>query len=98
LTTVGYGDIAPQTPLGRVVASALMLLGYGVIAVPTGIVTAELVSSGRRTNVIDDNRAVCPQCAASGHQADAEFCRKCGQELTTSPNQPARSESDSQRA
>jgi len=77
LTTVGYGDIAPQTLGGRLLASLVMLLGYGIIAVPTGIVTVELsrVSRGQLTT------QACPQCAAEGHDADARFCKYCGSAL-----------------
>lgn len=74
VTTVGYGDISPKTPLGRVVASAAMILGYSIIAVPTGIVTAELARPGRRPTV-------CPACAAGGHDADARHCKHCGAAL-----------------
>ncbi|HEV7298250.1 MAG TPA: ion transporter [Tepidisphaeraceae bacterium] len=79
LTTVGYGDIAPVTPLGRLLASALMLTGYGIIAVPTGIVTAELVAQDRR----GPRGAVCPSCGLRNHDADAQFCKRCGQSLPT---------------
>jgi voltage-gated potassium channel len=77
LTTVGYGDIAPQTLGGRLLASLVMLLGYGIIAVPTGIVTVELsrVSRAQLTT------QACPQCAAEGHDADARFCKYCGSPL-----------------
>ena len=77
LTTVGYGDIAPRTPLGQFVASGVMILGYGIIAVPTGIVTAELVSARR-----DYNRSrECPSCGKAGHDDDARYCRACGEKL-----------------
>jgi voltage-gated potassium channel len=77
LTTVGYGDIAPQTPLGRLLASVLMLTGYGIIAVPTGIVTAELVAQERR----GPNDVTCRRCQARDHDADALFCKRCGEGL-----------------
>jgi voltage-gated potassium channel len=77
LTTVGYGDISPKTPLGRTVAGAVMILGYGIIAVPTGIVTAELTRAGRGGTT----PTVCPSCRAGGHEADARFCRHCGASL-----------------
>jgi len=77
VTTVGYGDISPRTPLGRVVASAAMILGYCIIAVPTGIVTAELARGGRAA----PNPAVCPACQAAGHDADATHCKRCGAAL-----------------
>ena len=77
LTTVGYGDISPQTPLGRFLAIIVMLMGYGIIAVPTGIVTAEM---SRRTHGPVTTQA-CPGCGAEGHDHDALFCRKCGASL-----------------
>jgi voltage-gated potassium channel len=73
MTTVGYGDIAPQTVLGRIIASAVMIMGYGIIAVPTGIVTAELAGQSREVTT-----QVCPQCAHEGHDPDARFCKRCG--------------------
>ena len=80
LTTVGYGDISPKTPLGQTLASLVMILGYGVIAVPTGIVTAEL-SSGRRPNAVSVSTQVCASCGLDQHEADAHFCRRCGAAL-----------------
>jgi len=77
LTTVGYGDIAPQTVPGRLLASVVMILGYGIIAVPTGIVTVELASV-RRTPI---STQVCPDCATEGHDSDAVFCKHCGARL-----------------
>ena len=83
MATVGFGDIAPATTLGRFVTSILILIGYSVIAVPTGIYTAELASSLRqadaRTRVVD-NRA-CPDCGMEGHDPEAHFCRCCGHAL-----------------
>jgi voltage-gated potassium channel len=76
LTTVGYGDIAPRTPLGQLLAALLMILGYGVIAVPTGIVTAELTSAGRAVS-----RQACPGCGREGHDVDAVHCKFCGASL-----------------
>ena len=78
MTTVGYGDIAPQTVLGKALASMLMIMGYGVIAVPTGIVTVELGRAGRATRVSTQS---CPSCAAEGHDPDARHCKYCGEEL-----------------
>ena len=72
LTTVGYGDISPQTPFGQFVASLVMVMGYGMIAVPTGIVTAEMTVAARR-----DERE-CDHCGESGHAAQAGYCRTCG--------------------
>jgi voltage-gated potassium channel len=73
MTTVGYGDIAPRTPLGQVLASLLMVLGYGIIAVPTGIVSVELANVGRGVS-----RQACPGCGAEGHDVDAAYCKRCG--------------------
>ena len=78
LTTVGYGDIAPRTPLGQSIASLIMILGYGIIAVPTGIVTAELAFAHRDHPV---STQACPDCGAGGHEFDAKFCKKCGARL-----------------
>lgn len=76
LTTVGYGDIAPRTPLGQFLASLLMILGYGLIAVPTGIVSVELANVGRAVT-----RRACPACGGEGHDADAAHCKYCGEHL-----------------
>ncbi len=74
LTTVGYGDIAPVTPLGQLIASVIMIMGYGIIAIPTGIVTAELTSNAK----IHTNTQNCPNCAVEEHKDNAEFCYNCG--------------------
>jgi voltage-gated potassium channel len=76
MTTVGYGDIAPRTPIGQLLAALLMILGYGVIAVPTGIVSVELANVGRGVS-----RQACPACGAEGHDADAVHCKYCGERL-----------------
>ena len=76
MTTVGYGDIAPQTILGKFIASVVMILGYGVIAVPTGIVGAELVKVDGRPPPV--SLRACPACGAEGHDVDAEYCKVCG--------------------
>ena len=76
MTTVGYGDIAPRTPLGQLLASLLMILGYGIIAVPTGIVSVELAHAGRAVS-----RQACPACGAEGHDVDATHCKYCGARL-----------------
>ncbi|HLT52860.1 MAG TPA: ion transporter [Flavobacteriaceae bacterium] len=81
LTTVGYGDIHPVTPLGQVIASLIMILGYGIIAVPTGIVTAELAQSKRKSFFIMSNRNPCPNCAEPDHMDKADFCHNCGHKL-----------------
>ena len=76
MTTVGYGDIVPQTALGKLLASVVMILGYGIIAVPTGIVTVEI--AGAREAV---STHCCPECAAEGHAVDAVYCKYCGSRL-----------------
>lgn len=77
LTTVGYGDVSPQTPIGQGVAAIVMILGYGIIAVPTGIVTAELTMVARDAR----NTRKCAQCGALGHAPEASFCSACGASL-----------------
>jgi voltage-gated potassium channel len=77
LTTVGYGNIAPLTPVGQAVAAMVMIMGYGIIAVPTGIVTVELAHQARRTT----RQRVCSSCGRGGHDADARFCKECGGNL-----------------
>ena len=77
LTTVGFGDVTPVTPLGKLVASVVMLLGYAIIAVPTGIIGAEIA----RTNSPDASGRACPDCGVDGHSDNADFCRMCGAEL-----------------
>jgi voltage-gated potassium channel len=78
MTTVGYGDMAPQTALGKTLASMIMILGYGIIAVPTGIVSVELAGVTRKKAVT--GRA-CPGCGGHGHDSDADYCKFCGTEL-----------------
>ena len=75
LTTVGYGDLSPQTPVGQILASVVMIVGYGIIAVPTGIVTAELAQAARQQKI---TRQSCSSCAAEGHDPDALHCKYCG--------------------
>lgn len=77
LTTVGYGDIHPVTPIGQFVASIIMMMGYGVIAVPTGIVSAEMVKEERSHNNTQD----CFNCGENKHQNHAEYCHSCGYSL-----------------
>lgn len=77
LTTVGFGDIHPITPLGRFIASLIMITGYGIIAVPTGIVSAEL----SKEKDIPTNSQVCPHCNESKHLDKAEYCHNCGNKL-----------------
>jgi voltage-gated potassium channel len=77
LTTVGYGDISPKTSLGQALSALLMIIGYGIIAVPTGIVTVELAqASGRKIST-----QACLECSAEGHDNDAKFCKYCGARL-----------------
>lgn len=79
ITTVGYGDITPHTFFGQAIASLAMLTGYGIIAVPTGIISAELIAEMQRerTNVR------CSNCEKAGHEKDAEFCKFCGTKIPT---------------
>jgi voltage-gated potassium channel len=86
LTTVGFGDIAPQTPLGQLIASMVMILGYGIIAVPTGIVSAEYTAQNKPKQEpekpkIDLNTQACPNCTTENHKDNAEFCYTCGHKL-----------------
>lgn len=79
LTTVGYGDIAPVTGLGRFLSSIVMLLGYTIIAVPTGIFSASMVEMVRKENGLNENeKRGCPQCGKRRHGKDAIFCNHCG--------------------
>ena len=78
LTTVGYGDIAPQTELGQFLASIVMIMGYAVIAVPTGIVSAEMVNAN---NAEPTNTQACRYCTTEGHDDDAIYCKNCGEIL-----------------
>jgi len=77
LTTVGYGDISPETPLGQALAAVIMIVGYAIIAVPTGIVTAEIAFA---THWQVSTQA-CPLCGQGGHDFDARFCKNCGAHL-----------------
>ena len=78
MATVGYGDISPKTNLGQTFASLVMILGYGIIAIPTGIVTAELAFGHQITT------QSYPHCLAEGHTAEAKHCKFCGAELNPS--------------
>lgn len=78
LTTVGYGDIAPHSTLGQLTASVIMIMGYGIIAVPTGIYGAELIKTYKESTL---SNAPCPNCGAIGHDVDAKFCKYCGHHL-----------------
>jgi voltage-gated potassium channel len=77
LTTVGYGDLAPQTAIGQALASFIMILGYGMIAVPTGIVSVEMSKIDRKNFTTQ----ACPECSAEGHDNDADYCKYCGAHL-----------------
>lgn len=80
LTTVGFGDITPKTVLGRAISTVVMIIGYAIIAIPTGIFTAELSREMKRQNNSLGQR-ICPICRKAGHEADANYCRICGTEL-----------------
>ena len=93
VTTVGFGDITPKTDLGRFIASLMMLMGWGTLAVPTGIVTAEMAAQ-RTGRAVSDLRALaasqrlCPDCASQGHRASALFCFHCGAALPPEAGEP----------
>ncbi|NND33557.1 MAG: ion transporter [Saprospiraceae bacterium] len=76
LTTVGYGDITPVTSIGKFMSALVMILGYAVIAVPTGIVSASLINPSRKVN-----GQACPHCSKEGHDNDASYCKYCGGDL-----------------
>jgi voltage-gated potassium channel len=77
LTTVGYGDISPKTGIGQALSAVIMIIGYAIIAVPTGIVTVELSQAFRKKL----STQACPNCSAEGHDSDAKFCKYCGERL-----------------
>lgn len=78
ITTVGYGDVAPVTVIGKIIASFIMILGYAIIAVPTGIMSASLVSKYKD---MDNRDRTCPSCNNKNHAMDADYCKKCGSKL-----------------
>lgn len=78
ITTVGYGDMTPVTTIGKCISSVIMLLGYGIIAVPTGIITSEMAVTMRSNNISNES---CPACGREGHDKDAKFCKYCGANL-----------------
>ena len=84
MSTVGFGDIAPTTALGQVIAAALMILGYSVIAVPTGIVSAEVTGAGQQAR----DRRQCRECGERGHEPSAHFCFQCGADLVAQGESP----------
>ena len=77
LTTVGYGDVVPVTSMGKVLASVIMILGYGIIAVPTGIVSASMVKASQSKV----STQACRECSKEGHEVDAVHCKFCGSRL-----------------
>ncbi len=79
LTTVGYGDIAPRTEIGQALAAIIMICGYAMLAVPTGIVTVEMSQAFKEKKTISTQS--CPQCSAEGHDSNAKFCKFCGSTL-----------------
>mgnify|MGYP000654562990 CR=1 FL=1 len=84
LTTVGYGDIAPVTPLGQLIASMIMIIGYGIIAVPTGIVSAEFATQKKDTNKEKESKPItktCPECLTNDIRKEAKYCYVCGAEI-----------------
>jgi voltage-gated potassium channel len=78
MTTVGFGDLVPKTDIGRAIASLMMLLGWGILAVPTGIISSEIAH--QRGRQLWSSRT-CTRCLAQGHEADARFCKSCGEAL-----------------
>ncbi|QJP10679.1 ion transporter [Pseudomonas multiresinivorans] len=90
LTTVGFGDITPKTPLGQAIASLVMLTGYSIIAVPTGIFSAELHNAMRQERPPGQLDKPCPACAKASHEAEAAFCSRCGNALFPRADDTAR--------
>ncbi|WP_110708125.1 ion transporter [Salinicola sp. CR57] len=94
LTTVGYGDIAPVTPLGQFISAVMMILGYSIIAVPTGVFSAEVIRSIQRERYSEE---ACPGCGHEGHERGSKYCRFCGtwlDEETEDPHAPSTETSD----
>ncbi|OHV13972.1 ion transporter [Kushneria phosphatilytica] len=85
LTTVGYGDIAPVTPLGQFISALMMVIGYSILAVPTGVFSAEVMRSIRRERYSEE---ACPGCGHEGHERDAKYCRFCGTWLDEDSDDP----------
>ncbi|WP_462384361.1 ion transporter [Pseudomonas sp. Marseille-QA0892] len=90
MTTVGFGDMVPQTPLGQTLASLVMITGYAIIAVPTGIFTAELANAMRPEGLFRD----CPRCEKPFHETNASFCSRCGSALFPDTKAPHASTPD----
>jgi voltage-gated potassium channel len=78
MTTVGFGDLVPKTDIGRAIASFMMLLGWGILAVPTGIISSEIAHQRGRQTLAS---RVCTRCMAQGHEAEARYCKRCGEQL-----------------
>ncbi|WP_110598842.1 ion transporter [Salinicola lusitanus] len=94
LTTVGYGDIAPVTPLGQFISAVMMILGYSIIAVPTGVFSAEVIRSIQRERYSEE---ACPGCGHEGHERGSKYCRFCGtwlDEETEDPHAPSAETAD----
>jgi voltage-gated potassium channel len=89
LTTTGFGDLVPRTPLGQFITSLTILLGYSIIAFPTGIIGAELVNTMRERS---PKTRICTHCATEGHDADAVFCKRCATKLPPLSTETARSQ------
>ena len=88
MATVGFGDITPKTALGQIITAGIIIVGYGIIAVPTGIYSAELINSYRNQRRVEEHRqaeeedaTACSRCGLVGHTADARYCRRCGEAL-----------------
>ena len=79
LTTVGYGDISPHTPIGQFISIIIMIIGYGVIAVPTGLVAAGVIDAAKENNA---KKLDCPKCKSKDNPVDSNYCRVCGTDLT----------------
>lgn len=79
MTTVGYGDVSPQTTVGQIFASLVMIMGYAIIAVPTGIVSVEIADVTKKSSDV----RTCPNCLKEGHDPDAKYCKHCGSALNT---------------
>jgi voltage-gated potassium channel len=77
MTTVGYGDLTPQTPLGRLLSTVVMIIGYSIIAIPTGIMTSEIIQASRKPVTTRH----CPSCLTEGHEPDSRYCKDCAEEL-----------------
>ena len=77
VSTVGYGDISPQTSFGKIISSLLMIVAYGIIAVPTGIITSEIHMATKKSVKM----ATCPRCFSEDHSIDANLCNKCEEKL-----------------